>query len=201
MTPTDKYADTFAFYANNAETYACQTLALDMSESRQRLTALLPAGGHVLDAGCGAGRDARAFKDAGYAVTAFDACAELAIIASRTLGEPVKVLRFADIEFERCFDGVYASGSLLHLDEPELADALARLVTSLKPGGVLVALFKHGDCVRKEASTGRLFHDMNRARLLPYLELAGARLEHDYVDADSQGRAQNWYTFVARRLA
>ncbi len=201
MTSTDKYTGTHAFYASNAETYAAQTLVLDMTATRRRLLDAVPAGGHLLDAGCGAGRDARAFKDAGYTVTAFDACAELAIIASRTLGEPVRVMRFADVAFERSFDGVFASSSLLHLGEPELADALVRLVKSLKPGGVLAALFKHGNCVREEASTGRLFHDMNRERLLPYLAQAGAVLERDFIDPDTQGRPQDWYMFVARRPA
>lgn len=199
MTTPDKYHATHAFYAKNAEAYAKQTLALDMSVPQRRLLDALAPGGHILDAGCGAGRDARAFKDAGFTVSAFDACPELACIASRTLGQPVKVMRFQDLEAEHAFDAVYASGSLLHLDEAELADALARLVSALKPGGVLAALFKEGDGVRTEAGTGRLFHDMNRARVLPYLALVGATLEADFVDADTQGRPQGWYMFLARR--
>jgi ubiquinone/menaquinone biosynthesis C-methylase UbiE len=36
-----------------------------------RFLARIPAGGHILDAGCGSGRDALAFRKLGYAVTAF----------------------------------------------------------------------------------------------------------------------------------
>ena len=41
----------------------------------------LPAGARILDAGCGSGRDAKAFAALGHRVTAFDASPELAALA------------------------------------------------------------------------------------------------------------------------
>jgi ubiquinone/menaquinone biosynthesis C-methylase UbiE len=49
-------------------------------------------GGHVLDAGCGSGRDALAFLRRGYHVTAIDASPAMAGLASSVIGLPVRVL-------------------------------------------------------------------------------------------------------------
>jgi ubiquinone/menaquinone biosynthesis C-methylase UbiE len=68
---------TIDFYNQNAASYAAETLHADMHASRQRFLAHLSAGASVLDAGCGSGRDALAFKEAGFAVAAFDASEEM----------------------------------------------------------------------------------------------------------------------------
>lgn len=75
------------------------------------------------------------FIEAGFRVTAFDGSAALARLASAYLGQTVLTLRFEEVDLASQFDGVYASASLLHLDDEALVDALARLFRSLKPGG------------------------------------------------------------------
>src|SRR5690348_11531546 len=100
------------FYRQNARAYAAETLGVDMGTLYEPFLALLPAGGHILDAGCGSGRDAREFKRQGYHVTAIDASPELARLASETTGEPVRVLRFEEMMYEAEFDGVWACASL-----------------------------------------------------------------------------------------
>lgn len=49
-----------------------------MSPLRERFLAHIPAGGYIVDAGCGSGRDAKAFIARGYQFTAFDASLALA---------------------------------------------------------------------------------------------------------------------------
>lgn len=196
---TDKYAQTLAYYNQGAQKYFDQTLAVDMTATRERLTSRLTPSAHILDAGCGSGRDSKAFIEAGYQVTAFDASSALAALANKHIGLPVAVLRFQDITWQERFDGIYASASLLHLDDKDLADALRRLVASLKPGGVLVALFKHGTGFRTDASTSRVFNDMNAERAKRFFTEAGASYEADYLDIDKLGRGNDWLTIVARR--
>jgi 2-polyprenyl-3-methyl-5-hydroxy-6-metoxy-1,4-benzoquinol methylase len=65
------------FYDTNAERFFEETAHLDMSSLRQCFTRLLPPRAAVLDAGCGSGRDARAFADEGFEVTAFDGSREM----------------------------------------------------------------------------------------------------------------------------
>jgi SAM-dependent methyltransferase len=195
----DNYAQTLAFYDDGAQNYFNQTRAIDTSSTRERLTSRLAAGTRILDAGCGSGRDSKHFLAEGFDVTAFDASAPLADLASTFIGRQVQVLRFQDLAWESCFEGIYASASLLHLGDTDLHHALKRLVKSLRPGGVLLALFKHGNGVRLEATTGRLFNDMNAGRARQFLTEAGADYEADYLELDKLGRGNDWLTVIARR--
>jgi len=159
--------DTTAYYRANADTFFADTLAVDMAPLYARFLPHLPVGGRILDAGCGSGRDARAFRDRGYAVTAFDASAELATLAAVHLGQPVQVLRFQDLEWTQAFDGIWACASLLHVPGAELPEVLRRLVRALRPGGILYASFKYGNGEREHH--GRRFTDLDEAGLATLL--------------------------------
>lgn len=95
-----------AYYEAHAQTFFDGTVNLDLSALHQRFLAHLPTGGHILDAGCGSGRDARAFLDHGYTVTAFDAAPALAELASVHCGLPVHVLRLEEMDWQARFDGI-----------------------------------------------------------------------------------------------
>ena len=70
--------DSVAFYEANAEQFSRDTLAVDMAQLRAHFLDHLPPRADILDAGCGSGRDALAFKQLGHRVTAFDASPALA---------------------------------------------------------------------------------------------------------------------------
>lgn len=197
MTPN---ARTLAIYAQIAAEYREKTAALDANAGRDALTRRLAPGSHILDAGCGWGRDARTFKDAGYKVTAFDGCPEMAREASDFLGEPVETLRFQDMAYPAIFDGVWARASLLHLEPAELTEAMRRLLAALKPDGWLYACFKEGEDERVDAQ-GRYFHDMTTDRFRTQLEHTGGTLREAYVTADQFGRAEHWINFVVSKRA
>ncbi|NJN00325.1 MAG: methyltransferase domain-containing protein [Aquincola sp.] len=74
-----------------------KVFGVDMTPIHQRFLARLESGAHILDAGCGSGRDAKAFAEAGFRVTAFDASAELARLASTYCGFEVAVRRFVTV--------------------------------------------------------------------------------------------------------
>jgi len=97
---------TTAYYAKNAQGFFTETVAVDMEPLYERFLPRLPAGGHILDAGCGSGRDSRAFIECGYRVTAFDASPELARLACRHIGQEVLVMRLEDMDWHRTFDGI-----------------------------------------------------------------------------------------------
>jgi len=151
------------YYEKHAAQFCEDTLGVDMTPLYQRFLPLLPQRGHILDAGCGSGRDARAFAAQGFRVTAFDASRTLIKTAEQYLGQPVHQLRFEDIGWQRRFDGIWACASLLHVPEAELDDAMLRLRNSLKSGGILYASFKHGAGERD--SDGRRFTDLDEAGL------------------------------------
>ncbi|WP_338040958.1 hypothetical protein [Marinomonas algicola] len=75
----DLKANTTLYYNMYAEDFAENTLSVDMSALYQCFLPLIPLQGHILDAGCGSGRDAKYFQSLGYEVSAFDASSELAL--------------------------------------------------------------------------------------------------------------------------
>jgi 2-polyprenyl-3-methyl-5-hydroxy-6-metoxy-1,4-benzoquinol methylase len=74
------------FYDDNAEQFFAQTVDADLTEARQRFVRYILQGERILDAGCGSGRDTKAFAELGYRVEAFDASAEMVRMASRHAG-------------------------------------------------------------------------------------------------------------------
>ena len=52
---------TQSYYSKNAQAYAAETISLDLSEQYQPFLTNLKAGGHILEMGCGSGRDSCEF--------------------------------------------------------------------------------------------------------------------------------------------
>lgn len=151
------------YYQQNAQRFFDETVDVDMSAVYQPFLALLKPGARILDAGCGSGRDTKAFSKLGYAVDAFDASAELAERAERLIGRPVEVMRFQELTAVEQYDGIWCCASLLHVPEKELPEVMALLAKALKPGGVWYVSFKYGTGER--VKDGRRFTDMNEDRL------------------------------------
>ena len=170
-----------------------------MSELRERFLAAIPAGGSILDAGCGSGRDSKAFLDRGFRVTAFDASPEMARLASDHIGQPVAVRRLEDVDERDTYDGAWACASLLHLPEAQLRTALARLWAALKPGGVLYVSFKLGEGERQK--DGRHFTDVTEARLHEWLSALPELRETTLWTSDDRRpeRTEKWVNALAFR--
>lgn len=135
---------TLAFYDAEAEAYAARGNRTDASDPLHAFLARLAPGAHVLDLGSGDGRHSLAMMEAGFEITALDASAGLAAIASRRLGKQVRIARYDEIEDETTFDAIWAHASLLHVPRGAIIGILARLHRALKPGGRLFASFKAG---------------------------------------------------------
>ena len=192
---------TISFYEENAEAFCTQTLNVDMSALYQKFLAHLPIGGHILDAGCGSGRDAKAFLDKGFKVSAFDASASLASKASTLIGREVRCCRFDEIIEVEVFDGIWACASLLHVRQSELQAAVASLAGSLRKGGAFYASFKKGAGERADAN-GRHFTDMSLEaieRLISHT--GGLELVEAWETRDQRpGREDElWLNFIASK--
>src|ERR1035438_10145909 len=85
---------TLEFYNQHAEEYCAATRDLDLSGIYHRFLAELPSGAHILDAGCGCGRDTKVFLERGHKVTAIDASPELPRLATLYTRQECGVLRF-----------------------------------------------------------------------------------------------------------
>lgn len=192
---------TIRYYDSNAALFVEGTVGVDMSELHERFLGHVPDGGLILDAGCGSGRDSKAFLDRGYRVCAFDASAKIAEAAAGLLGQSVAVRRFEDVTERACYDGVWACASLLHVPDADMARAIARLWASLKPGGVFYLSFKHGEGERADGA--RHFTDATEDRLRGWLAaLDGVELLECWLTPDQRPeRDETWLNALVRRRA
>lgn len=188
-----------AYYDQHAVTFFAQTANVDMSALHERFLSHIQPGGLVLDAGCGSGRDAKAFLERGYRVAAFDASPRLAQLASEYLGQAVAVHTFTEVAEQGCYDGIWACASLLHLSRAEMPAALQCLWTALKPGGAFYLSFKVGEGEREQ--DGRHFTDANEATLREWLRTLPClhSMECWLTEDQRPDRQDQWINAIALR--
>lgn len=188
------------YYEQHAEQFYQDTVGVDMAPLYARFLAHVPADKAILDAGCGSGRDALAFKRLGYPVHAFDASEALAHKASELLGQPVARQSFEQFDEVARYGGIWACASLLHLPEKKLPDAFERLWNALLPGGVLYCSFKYGDGER--VKDGRHFTDANEARLQQWTQHLQDCEQQSWITEDQRpGREERWLNFLLFKAA
>jgi SAM-dependent methyltransferase len=163
MSPNQRSDETIAYYERHATAYVAGTLNVCMEMLYQPFLKWIPTKGHILDVGCGSGRDSREFKKWGYTVTAIDASPTLARLAGEIIGQPVGVMRIQELTYEEAFDGVWACASLLHVARTEMDEAIARLTQALRPAGVAYASFKLGE--GELIQGGRLYNNYTEESL------------------------------------
>ena len=98
--------NTLDYYNNKADDYAVDTQKVDFSELQNLFASRLKHGAHILDLGCGAGRDSKAFLERDYKVTSIDGSAKLAEIASKFIGQDVTCCSFQEYNPDGLFDGI-----------------------------------------------------------------------------------------------
>ena len=166
---------TISYYDKNAKEFCKSTKDADMSFCRDKFLYLLEKNNHIgikesgkskihiLDAGCGSGRDAKAFLDAGYQVTALDASKKICEEAEKSIKQEVLCIEFEELRFQQEFDGIWACASLLHVSYTEIDGVLKHFLDALKDEGILYASFKYGKGMRIDKD--RLFYDYEETAL------------------------------------
>ena len=174
--------ETLDYYSAEARAYADRTAGEADSPSMARFTAMLPAGGAVLDFGCGPAWAAHRFQQQGFEVTAMDGSTGLAEEAMRRYGVVVTVGNFDEFSAEAAFDGIWASFSLLHDTRAAMPGHLQRLHRALRPNGALYIGLKEGTGEMRD-SLNRRYTYFELSEMERLLTAAGFHLDHH--DRDS----------------
>ena len=159
---------TLQYYNDNSESYASSTICADMSGLCDEFLGLLPACGSILDLGCGSGRDSKYFASHGREVISVDGSKELCRIAAEFLGREVICCDFREYTPDRIFAGIWASASLLHLEEGEILRVVERLSGYLADNGIFCMSFKHGNF--SGFRDGRYYTDFDEGKISRMIE-------------------------------
>ncbi|NIY49682.1 class I SAM-dependent methyltransferase [Cedecea colo] len=187
------------YYQQNAQTFFDGTVNVDMSSLYESFTRHLSPGAYVLDAGCGSGRDSKAFHENGYQVEAFDVSSEMVALARKHTGLPVEQMTFSDVTARQKYDGIWCCASLLHVPASDLPAVMQKLAQALKPGGVWYVSFKYGDGEREK--DGRRFTDMNEASFKALLQcVPEIKITELWTTEDNRpGRDEMWLNAVLNK--
>ena len=192
---------TIEYYDSNADGYYDSTVNLDMSAQYSMFEKRLYAGAHILDLGCGSGRDAKYFLDQGYEVTAIDGSEKLCKKASALTGIEVRNILFQNLDYIEEFDGVWACASLVHVSSEELPEILKKISASLKDDGILYASFKMG--VFSGERDGRYYTDLTEEsitkiiNMIPEFSIQESAISDDIRD----GMDNQWISVIVIKHA
>jgi len=191
---------TLDYYNQNASSFAQSTVSVDFTAVQREFLSRIPAGAHILDFGCGAGRDTKAFLQQGYRVTAIDGSEELCRIASEYTGIEVRQMYFQELEDVDVYDGIWACSSILHLTEKDLEDVLHRMARALRQHGVIYTSFKYGTFCG--GRNGRYFTDMTERTFSDLLlRVPELKIEKEWVTGDVRaGRGdEKWLNLILKK--
>lgn len=191
---------TITYYNQNAQDFIDGTVSVDFTELQNLFLELLPANAHILDFGCGSGRDTKYFLAHGLSVDATDGSEEVCRIASEYTGIQVRHLLFQQLDEIEKYDGIWACASILHLKKSELPDVLRKMCQAVKKNGIIYMSFKYGDYegLRKE----RYFTDLTEVTAQELLQtVPELQVEKQWITGDVRtGRGdERWLNLILRK--
>ena len=160
----------------------------------------MPAGGYILDFGCGSGRDTKYFLEKGYKVYATDGSEEICKLASDYTGISVKQMLFEDLDEVEKYEGIWACSSILHLSKGALSDVLKKMAIALKNSGAVYTSFKYGDFEGER--NGRYFTDFTIESFEKYMQaIPELYIEEYWITGDVRpGRGEErWLNLILRK--
>lgn len=192
--------NTLGYYENHADEFYKSTVNVEFTTMQECFLAKLKKGSHILDFGCGSGRDTKYFLEQGYNVDAVDGSKELCKLASEYTGIKVKNMFFQELSEVDKYDGIWACSSILHLQTDELADVMRKMVVALKENGIIYTSFKYG--IFAGERNGRFFTDMTEETFAEFLtEIKGLVVEEQWTTSDVRpGRGgEKWLNLILRK--
>lgn len=186
------------FYDSHALDYASRTVSADMSKFHDQFLLELPRTARILDAGCGSGRDLKAFVERGYNAFGLDASPSLVEVARKYSGATCTVGRMEEINTNEKFDAIWACASLLHFSRSEMKLVLQRFRQAMFPGGIIFVsvLQGHGERV---APDGRFFSYYQESELVEIVRSSGFIVKSSCITQDTLSRSSSsdWINVLA----
>jgi len=187
------------YYNKNAKKFYENTVNADMTPHYKKFLENIQPKCHILDAGCGSGRDTLHFTKLGYTVTAIDSSHEMCKLATQHTKQDIQHIKIQDITYNNQFDAIWASASLLHIKPDQLDTVLTKLHKSLKKDGILYASFKHGNY--HGIRNGRYFHDITQDKAQKIFTKNNYKIIDTWITTDvrKDRNDEKWVNILARK--
>ena len=196
-------SDEIAWYDAHAEMLADRYEAVSPERVHCWLTDLLPSQpATILDVGAGSGRDAAWLAYKGHEVVAVEPSSRLQAMARERHNVP-RIQWISDslpglrrtFRTGLAFDVILVSAVWMHVALSDRARAFRKLITLLKPGGVLAITLRSGP-----DEAGRTFHPVSAAEIRSLARDHGAFVERETTADDQLGRREIRWEQLAIRL-
>ncbi len=200
------YEHTRAVYNKLGKQYIKDSKKLDPIE-RLAFVKNFTKGSHILDVGCGGGRDSKFFATSGMYTTGIDA-SDVFIDEARKTIPKAKFIQgdLLKIPFpNNSFDGIWSQAVLHHLKRSDIPKAIKKFHRIMKPGGLLHIRVKKGsgEGYEKEKLSrwnDRFYTYVSKKELGEYLKDAGFKIVQSGIFPDQLKRKNmNWILFWARK--
>lgn len=191
---------TLSYYDNHAVEFYKNTVNVEFAVMQRQFLSRLKNGSHILDFGCGSGRDTKYFLQQGYHVEAIDGSFELCKLAAEYTGIEVKNMFFQELAEVGKYDGIWACSSILHLPMNELVEVMRKMAVALKENGIIYTSFKYGTFAGER--NGRYFTDMTEETFAEFLgEVRELEVEEQWTTSDVRpGRGEEkWLNLILRK--
>jgi len=177
--------------------------------SIKEFLSLLPENPRILDLGCGPGHETKRLATLGADVIGIDYSSECIRIAKERCPEcKFEVMDFCNLDDSLGqFDGIFASGSLIHLNLDELPDVTRRISNILKQNGFFLMIIQDGEGINEKYSNLEVDGKILRRPVYCYTknyfhnitEKFGLKFEKEgYLDKSLT--EHNWKNYIFKRI-
>lgn len=191
---------TLDYYNQNADTFFAGTVSVDFKQTQNKFLDFLNEEAHILDFGCGSGRDTNYFLEAGMKVDAIDGSEEMCRIASDYTGIEVQQMLFQELDVHDQYDGIWACASILHLPKNDLKIVLQKMAAALKKRGIIYTSFKYGEFEGER--NGRYFTDFTIDTFQALIQdIKRLQIKEDWITGDVRpGRGEErWLNLILQK--
>ena len=194
--------ETVGHYDRNAQDFWEGTKDHDVRQNTDTLLSYIRANPpyHILDFGCGPGRDLAFFKGIGHLPIGLEGSPQLSALARKHSNCTVWEQSFLALDLPSShFDGVFANATLFHVPKQELPRVLQELWQCLKPDGVLFSSNPRGPDVEGwNGDRYGSYHSLSQWRV--FMQNAGfTELAHYYRPAGKPREEQPWLAMAWRK--
>jgi 2-polyprenyl-3-methyl-5-hydroxy-6-metoxy-1,4-benzoquinol methylase len=202
--------ETRLFYDLTAEKTADEWYKNDiLLPTIKEFMSFLPEGPKILDLGCGTGHETKRLAFAGAKVTGIDYSSECIRVAKKRCPEcKFEIMDFRNLDDQLGkFDGVFASGSLIHIKPHELPGIISAISRIFKKDGCFLAVVQDGEGVNEKWSILEIDGKALRRTVYCYTKnyLIGVVLKsglefikEGYLDKSLY--EQNWRSYIFKRI-